>query len=70
MRLFYKEAKELADKALKNEQEITIIQLKKENKTDYDLQVIRLQRALRKVYEEGYNEGLKNGLKSKFNFSD
>lgn len=70
MRLFYKEAKELADKTLKNEQEITIIQLKKENKTDYDLQVIRLQRALREVYEEGYNEGLKNGLKSKFNFSD
>ncbi|MFA8440025.1 hypothetical protein [Pueribacillus sp. YX66] len=56
MRLFYNEAKQLVDRTMQNEH--TIIEIKKEGTLDYDLQVIRIQRALRKVYEAGFKDGL------------
>lgn len=56
VRLFYDEAKKLVNRTRQNEH--TIIEIKKEGTLDYDLQVIRLQRALRKVYEQGYKDGL------------
>lgn len=58
LRLFYNEAKQLVDRTMKNEH--TIIEIKKEGVFDYDLQVIRIQRALRKVYEIGFQDGQKS----------
>lgn len=56
MRLFYNEAKQLVDRAMQNEH--TIIEIKKEGALDYDLQIIRIQRALRQVYETGFKDGV------------
>lgn len=69
MRLFYQEAKQLATKTTKVHEEIQVIAVKKDSKQDYDLNVIRLQRALKKTYEEGYQKGLKDGMK-KLNDTD
>jgi len=60
MRLFYKEAQQIVDNI--KQYEHTIIEIKKENKLNYDLQVIELQRALRKVYEKGFQDG-RNSVK-------
>jgi len=63
MRLFYKEAQQLAKKTSTTEREITIVTIKKEETSDFDLNVIRIQRALRKSYEEGYQKGWEDGIK-------
>lgn len=61
MRLFYKEAQQLIENIKQCEH--TIIEIKTENRLNYDLQVIELQRALRKVYEKGYEDGKNSVLK-------
>lgn len=55
MRLFYKEAQQLVENI--KQYEHTVIEIKTENRLNYDLQVIELQRALRKVYEKGFEDG-------------
>lgn len=55
MRLFYKEAQQLVDNIKQCEH--TIIEIKKENRLNYELQVIQFQKALRKVYEKGFQDG-------------
>lgn len=61
MRLFYKEAQQLVENI--KQYEHTIIEIKKENRLNYDLQVIEFQRALRKVYEKGFQDGRNSVLK-------
>lgn len=60
MRLFYKEAKQLVEQTRQHEH--TIIEVKKENRLNYDLQVIQFQRILRKIYEEGFKDGRNSKL--------
>lgn len=55
VRLFYKEAQQLVENI--KQYEHTVIEIKTENRLNYDLQVIELQRALRKVYEKGFEDG-------------
>lgn len=62
VRLFYKEAMQLAGKTAKVHEEYKVITVKKETTQDYELNVVRLQLALRQVYEEGYQKGLIEGM--------
>lgn len=61
MRLFYKEAQQLIENIKQGEH--TIIEIKKENRLNYDLQVIEFQRTLREVYEKGFQDGRNSVLK-------